>query len=124
MGWGVAGYALGNCEDLGYLYGSFRVILETRFASGSAQTIQDDLPHFAKSYHQTLPMLPRGIPRHPPPHRNCPFFTSHPGGILFLGYIGRYFSPETSHRMCCRRRRITHPDYHVRHLMTLKPQGL
>ena len=36
------GDALGNCEGLGYLYGSFRVIPETRFASGSAQTIQDD----------------------------------------------------------------------------------
>ena len=41
-GVGVMGDALGNCEGLGYLYGSFRVIPETRFASGSAQTIRDD----------------------------------------------------------------------------------
>jgi len=66
MGLGGGGDALGNCEGLGYLYGSFRVILETRFASGSAQTIQDDLLHFAKSYHQTLPMLPSWHPHHPP----------------------------------------------------------
>ena len=42
MGWRVMEDALGNYEGLGYLYGSFRVIPETRFASGSAQTIQDD----------------------------------------------------------------------------------
>ena len=89
MGLGGGGDALGNCEGLGYLYGSFRVILETRFASGSAQTIQDDLPHFAKSYHQTLPMLPRGIPHHPSPHRNWSFHTLHPGDLFVFGYIGR-----------------------------------
>jgi len=82
------GDALGNCEGLGYLYGSFRVIPETRFASGSAQTIRDDLLHFAKSYHQTLPMLPRGIPHHPHPIGIGHFIHRIPGICLFLRISG------------------------------------
>ena len=34
----------------------------------------------------------RGIPHHPPLHRNCPFYTSHHGDKFVYMYIGRYFS--------------------------------
>ena len=89
-GVGDGGDALGNCEGLGYLLDSRRCSLETRFASGSAQTSR--LLIDASSGAITKPSQCCLVASPPPPNPIGinQFIHRIPGIYLFLGISGEY----------------------------------